>query len=40
MIRKALTLSSSLPLKYNLLLEPHNGVSKRTWRLVKREIPF
>jgi len=38
MIGKALTLSSSLPRKYDLLLEPHNGVSRRIRRLVEREL--
>jgi len=38
MIWKSLTLSPSLPLKYDLLLEPHNGVNGRTQRLVEREI--
>jgi len=38
MIWKALTLSPSLPLKYDLLLGPYNGVSRRTQRLVEREV--
>jgi len=37
MIGKVLTPSSSLPLKYDLLLRPHNGVSRHTQRLVERE---
>ena len=37
MIGKVLTLSLSLPLKYNLLLRPHNGVSVRARRLVEIE---
>ena len=31
-------LSSSLPLKYDLVLGPHNGVSRRTGWLVEREL--
>jgi len=34
MTGKALTLSSSLALKYGLLIGLHNGVSRRTRRLV------
>jgi len=35
---KALTLCSSLPLKYDLLLGPHNGVTRRIQRLVEKEL--
>ena len=38
MIGKVLTLALSLLIKYDLLLRPHNGVSRRTQRLVKREL--
>jgi len=38
MIAKALTVSLSLPLKYDLLLGPHNGVSRRTQLLVGNEL--
>jgi len=38
MIGKALTLSPSLSLKYDLLLGPHNGVSRRIQRLVQIEL--
>ena len=35
---KALTLRSSLPLKYDLLFGPHNGVSRHIQRLVEKEL--
>jgi len=35
---KALTLSPSLPLNYDLLLMPHNELSRRTQRLIEREV--
>jgi len=38
MIGKVLTLSSFLPLKHDLLLGTHNGVSRRTQWLVGKEL--
>jgi len=38
MFGKVLTLSSIFPLKYNLPLEPHNRVSRRTQWLVWKEL--
>jgi len=38
MIGKVVTLSSSFPLKYDLLLEPYNSVSRRTQWLVMKEL--
>jgi len=35
---KALSPRSSLPLKYDLLLGPHNGVSGRIQRFVEKEL--
>ena len=35
---KVLTLSPYLPPKYDVLLGPYNGVSRRTQRLVEREV--
>ena len=34
---KSLSVSSSLPLKYDLLLGPHNGVRRRTQRMVEKK---
>ena len=38
MIGKALTLSSSLPFKYDLLLGSYNGVRRHTRKLVEKKL--